>query len=327
MTSADWTSHGGDICKILFENGFDFKKAVKVAKDKLGLSVSVREIKGYLKEKIPNVGSPKQEEPYLYDRAFSTTVELPAPKNGTVVWLSDVHVPFHHKRLCDIALKVIQKIRPDYVVLGGDIFDFYMGSDFEREPTRYKMNLQYEFDEGRYIFEEIVKYAKSTHFILGNHEDRMTRHLFRNPGLWGLRSLNLTQAAELPKQVKVHPYLTKLKIGDLSYHHGADPGKQRIVLPTYLAAAAWRKHGRSIILGHHHRPDSYFIRQNGMDYQVTVTGTMADPALLRYQDEPNWGLGFAIINYSSGIDKASIFSVDQALYRHGAVIALGETYR
>lgn len=71
----------------------------------------------------------------------------PATTEATevVVFVSDIHVPFHDRRMVESSLRLIEDIQPHRVVLNGDIADFFQLSRFNKGLDRLD-TLQAELD-------------------------------------------------------------------------------------------------------------------------------------------------------------------------------------
>lgn len=120
--------------------------------------------------------------------------ERPSVRGGyrRVVVASDFHGPNVDKFAIDVLLDTIHRCKPDIVCLAGDVFDMYDFSRFDRDPRQ--SNLEYEFE---FVKKQILGKIRESagndcqiDFILGNHENRMLRHLAdKTPYLKVLMSL------------------------------------------------------------------------------------------------------------------------------------------
>ncbi len=263
----------------------------------------------------------KRENNGFQQPAYSTVVDIETPNSGLTVWLSDIHYPYQDKRAMDVALAYIQAKKPHTVVLGGDIFDFYSVSDFDRDPDRLEDSLQAEFDSAQEDLKEICKNATNVQFIDGNHCYRLCRQISKNPGLYGLRSLEFRKMAGLPDKVKHYPYLTKLKQGKLYYHHGQ-------IANQNTAKATYSKFGKSMIVGHAHRADTHFATDGltGEGHSVLVSGTLCDFKEARYVDHPNWQLGFCTAEFYEH-NGESLFHSQHRLITNYSLVADGKVFK
>lgn len=244
-----------------------------------------------------------------------------APKRfSRVAFISDVHLRYENKLAVRVAFDFLADYKPDIVLLAGDIYDFYEISDFDKSPTRVS-TLQDEFDEGRYFIKAIDELAPEVHFLIGNHEDRLSRLISRNPGLFKLRSLDIAKAAELPERWHIHPSQTHFKLGKLTALHGDIKGIKSAVHP---ARTLFQKLKRSCIFGHFHR----FGVHLDTNYDGEVRGGFANGHLSDVSRVTSW---VTCPDWQEGLSTISLcedggFAVQQRLVMHGRLIAEGKEY-
>lgn len=250
--------------------------------------------------------------------AASTRVDLPAPANGLVAFISDVHIPNQLKMEFEMAVCSIEEMRPDYVIIGGDFLDFQSVASFGYDPYRRNQVLQAEFDAARPYFRRLTRAAtKSAHLIFGNHCVRLAKTIAFNPGLWGLRALNMRALAGLPDDLHVHPYLTQLQIGGMAYTHGT-------IATRSTAQSTFAKYGKSITVGHSHHAENLLVSQGGHEHQVLVSGTYQDAREARFTDWPNWQRGHVLVSYRT-IAGAPLLYGRLALFR-GDTLCVDNTF-
>lgn len=242
-------------------------------------------------------------------------------KLSKVAFISDVHIPYQCKVSVRLMLDFLADYKPDLVILGGDIYDFYMVSDYERDPGRQN-TLQDEFDEGRYFVKAINEISPAVVFLEGNHESRTSRLIGKNPGLFKLRSLEIPRAAELPSHWQYFPSQTHYKIGHLLALHGDVKGASERA--TNPAMTLFKRIKRSVVFGHHHR----FGRHYDTDYDGKVRGGFANGHLsdlnqVKYLRSPDWQMGFSTICLSA---DGELFAVQQHLIVNGRMITDGKEW-
>ena len=103
---------------------------------------------------VPSAGQePLEVKPKPRSGAFSLGVSL-ATKSKVdcekCLVIGDIHAPFHDEKAVGVALALSKHIKPDVIVLNGDIADFYACSRFSKQPTR-ALQLQDELDSVREI--------------------------------------------------------------------------------------------------------------------------------------------------------------------------------
>lgn len=131
------------------------------------------------------------------------------------------------------AADAILDYRPDVVVVMGDFWDFPSLSTHdapgskEAEGRRVKPDI----DAGNEAFERLIRpimnkqdqlrrnkeklWKPELHFLFGNHEDRLTRAIFRDPKWEGMLSLDSLKTPGFTR----HPYLKIVEIDGIKYSH------------------------------------------------------------------------------------------------------------
>lgn len=238
-----------------------------------------------------------------------------------VAYVSDVHLPFEDKVNVRVTLDYLADYKPDVVILGGDIWDFYEISDYERDPGRIT-TLQDEFDQGRYFVKAIDELCARVVMLEGNHEGRLHRLISRNPGLFKLRSLEIPRAAELPERWQYFPSQTHYRLGPMLALHGDVKGmSDRATHPAYTL---FQRLKRSCIAGHFHRFGRYYDTDyDGVPRAGFVNGHLSDMKQVKYITSPNWQSGFSTIEMAA---DGHLFRVDQHIIVNGRMVAGGKEY-
>lgn len=101
-----------------------------------------------------------------------------------------------------VFLETCKRVKPDVIILGGDVYDFYELSRYSKDPSRI-LKLQDEID---YIKDKIFRAIRKAcpesqiDFFVGNHEWRLFKYLCEKaPELASLRNLQLNTLLELDK--------------------------------------------------------------------------------------------------------------------------------
>jgi predicted phosphodiesterase len=237
------------------------------------------------------------------------------------IWVSDIHFPLHLERETDIFTKVVTSAKPDLLILGGDIFDFYGLSKFGIDPRRNQDFIQEEFDIGRGYIEEWVKHSKRAVMIEGNHEARLRKRLVEStPALYGLRSLALKKVAELPVKLEIYPFQVKLKQGPLYMFHGTSTVQ-------YVASKYLREHHVTAIAGHSHRPDFAFHNYLGEQKMVAISGCLQDMKKAWYVDHPSWIPGFLSGVIYTTKNKSQAVYIEQNIFNNNSVVFSGKVWK
>jgi hypothetical protein len=230
--------------------------------------------------------------------------------------LSDLHIPFHDKRLLESWFRYLEEYEWAGVDIIGDFLDCYTLSRFDTNPRR-KENIQTELDQGREILERIRELQPCTdiRYSEGNHEDRLRKILWgtskalgplRNltiPELLGFNDLNITW----------HRTEEPYKIGGLWYSHGDLLRKNA----GSSARAKGDAMGGSLIMGHTHRMGSCPRTLHTGTYDAYEVGYMADRNKLDYHRHVlDWQLGWAEVLFVGPVHQVNFFrAVDKGRQR------------
>jgi len=236
------------------------------------------------------------------------------------VGLYDVHVPFHDERALDVALQVIRWHQPSVIVLGGDFWDFYSVSAYDRNPAR-RWNLQEEIDAGEPVLEQIQDAAprSAVWFIPGNHEDRLRRWLWRHPDVAGLRSLELSNLLPISKfDVRMAKEIAFNS--HILFTHGSTARKN--AGNSVRAEIEKRRYGWSMVSGHVHRAGVFSTwTRHGLVWGVE-SGCLCQLDV-EYGSALDWSHGL-VVGYSNGEGSAAMPVHISSDYR--AILPGGETF-
>lgn len=186
----------------------------------------------------------------MQSRQRNRKVVVTGNVRGAVI--GDVHVPYHDQAAIDLAVKVLKWWHSDVLVHNGDLLDFYVLSAYDQNPER-QYRTQDEIDLWHIeVLAPILAAGKCRHiFTPGNHEDRLRRHLWKHPELYGVRSLELPNLLELDHYGIEYASQCVEFSNLLEVSHGTRVSQ----ISGYSAKAEQhlRKYGISTITGHVHR--------------------------------------------------------------------------
>lgn len=214
-----------------------------------------------------------------------------------VLVLSDLHVPFHDADLLTAIMKYCRDLKPDEVILNGDLVDFYSVSRFDKSPHRAE-DLQYELDCVAEVLEKIRKANPKAiiRYIMGNHEERLKRFLgSRAKALYNLNCLKfhrLIRADEFNIKLVDYCYYPSPKfVITHGNRYGEHPAKN-LLMKDFI--------GFSGLSGHAHRRDFSVRTSPNKMFFWNVSGHLADQSALEYAKHHRWVQGFAVLKFSSG---------------------------
>jgi hypothetical protein len=143
-------------------------------------------------------------EPWAGPRALLVKPSTKA-SDEVVVTISDIHSPFHDETAVESALMLIREIKPDTIVINGDLPDYFGISSHNRTLERLD-SLQAEIDQANALRRAIRAAAPDAviHENEGNHDSRLRTFVRQQaPQLRSLRALdpaNLNAWGELDIQ-------------------------------------------------------------------------------------------------------------------------------
>lgn len=212
-------------------------------------------------------------------------------KDGLILSISDLHIPFHDEKYISTVFEYISQKRPDVIVLNGDVLDFFMLSRFTKGEGR---NPAEEVAICRDILKqlrEVTGDKTKIYYIIGNHETRLERYV-------------LTQAPHLSSLIE--DVFSILKVDEFNvrgcekltvnnsfvFKHGALLGNKsglsaiKEMENSYMSGAT----------GHCHRLAKYIARKAGKKFVWLESGCgcRLDPY---YMVEPNWQQGFIEVEF------------------------------
>lgn len=215
------------------------------------------------------------------------------PRLERILFIPDMHVPYHDKRATELMLKAAKEFKPDHVLILGDMADFYAVSSHSKDPSRM-VKFDEEVKETRNMLSRIKKLgAKNNVFIEGNHEDRLRRYLQdKAPELHSV--ISVPALLELDKAgYKFVPYKTSYSLGKLNVTHDLGTAGR------YAHYKSLDSFQHNIIIGHTHRL-GYAVEGNavGERHVTAMFGWLGDNNEVDYMHRnkmnKDWCLGFGV---------------------------------
>ncbi len=193
-----------------------------------------------------------------------------------------------------MALRAIQRWKPDQVVFIGDFGDCYSISEFDKDPER-KVSFLDEVEAVNRELDQVQNLVDANAvFIEGNHEDRGRRKVWRQvPELAGL--VSIPRLYRLRERGWKHvPYRGVHRIGNVAYTHdigraGVNTARQTVV-----------DFGGNIVVGHSHRGGVYYQGEaKGSAHFCLNVGWLGDVKKVDYMHQAkalrDWQLGFGTV--------------------------------
>ncbi len=211
-------------------------------------------------------------------------------------FITDEHFPFHDEPARQVALKIVQEYNPEVLICGSDGIDFYQLSHFDKNPERVKLGIQAEIDlwkKGMKDWKSAAPKAK-IQYLLGNHEDRLRKYLWKHPDLFDLEALKIENLLDFAKFGIKNKDLTELIFFDrLVVKHGEYVRKGAGV--SAKAELEKERFSISILTGHSHRGGSILAttREGIVQGQEGFCLCSMDP---EYVQHPDWQQGIVLFD-------------------------------
>jgi predicted phosphodiesterase len=185
-----------------------------------------------------------------------TPVEIDGP--ARVLFMSDMHVPFHDANAIEAAVAHGRKLKPTHVVLLGDICDFFTISRWERDPKH--RNLKLELDTTKDLLSWLRGQFPKARIIykLGNHEERWDIFIWNKcVELWNVENVQLHNLLDFEKFGIERVDDSPIMAGKLPALHGHELGRSGIANPVNQARGAFLRTLHTVLVGHGHRTSSH----------------------------------------------------------------------
>ena len=238
-------------------------------------------------------------------------------KSSQTVCISDLHIPYQDAETVNLVFDCIVDLQPENLVLNGDIIDCYWNSKFVKKPEN-RLFLQDEADIFYKTFSYLRKYIPKTnvYYVLGNHEDRISKNQWDNPQFFGLRALKPSELLQLDK-LRIKVFDTKVIINDFIYYHGDRVTSKA----SYSAKAEFEDHKmKSGISGHTHRLGSYYHTYDEDTTFWFENGCLCTLNPDYIKEKVNWQQGFSIVNYYDEINQVEQILINNHKFKYNGKI-------
>ena len=220
-----------------------------------------------------------------------------------IIFPTDEHHPFCDWNALAVAYQIAEDYKPEVRFAGSDGVDFYSISRFDKDPEIIRQGgLQKELNSWALSQRLWMKAAPNAkvYFLIGNHEDRLRRYLWRFPDLYGLTALEipgLFRFRELGIQMAEQDGLEMNFYNQLVVKHGSIVRKHS----GYTARAELEKemYHVSTLSGHTHRGGQVFVTTRSGVKQA-VEGFCLCDTKPNYLHNPNWQNGIVLADVDKG---------------------------
>lgn len=227
-----------------------------------------------------------------------------------IIFPTDEHYPYQDEEARAIALKIASDFDPHIRIAGSDGIDFYSLSRFDKNPLRMKVGaLQEDIDawkKGQREWLDATPHA-NVKFLMGNHEDRLRRYLWKNPVLFGMDGLKIENLLNFDKLMidveNGENAYNEFSMKGLVIRHGSVVRK----FSAFTAKAEMEKefHSVNVLTGHTHRGGSYYI--TGRNGVVQAHECFCLCSLFpEYVESPNWQQGIVLVEIDETVTVEAV---------------------
>ncbi len=233
----------------------------------------------------------------------------------------DTQFPHEDPTSWGLFLAWVRDVRPEQIVLSGDIVDFGKASRHAAKPERelvggLNADLKHAYARLRELRSAAGEDA-AIRFVRGNHDDNVERTLLRMGGLSA--DLTTLRPAGDPTETPLLSLRRMLRLDDLNIEISEEawPYDRAILaddLVVFHGESARKGSGQSVkalmakypmastVQGHCHRQAVVSEAVHGIDgsYQIRYgieTGMLCSPDGLGYTTAPDWTQGWAVISF------------------------------
>lgn len=243
-------------------------------------------------------------------------------KFSSEIIISDVHFPSEDKTAWNLALKFVEAVKPDTIVLLGDIIDNYTTMRHPKAPD-YKFSFQ---EELLYAAKELARLrftAPNTaiKYFEGNHETRPQRFIAdKCPELASLDTLNIPSLLGLgPLDIEWLPTGSVYAPNGLYHHHGD-------WCPGADAKAKYCNLRVSSVFGHHHRFSYHFARTMDGQFHETFGNACLCDLSPEFDPHPQWHHGILYVQYYGDKFKVQPIKFEKMSNGKYGGMLIGECY-
>lgn len=216
--------------------------------------------------------------------------------------VSDPHLGIVHRPTLGAFMDWARKVRPDEILLNGDVFDFSQLSDYPKGADALACAID-EIKSSVPILNQMRSFTKRMVILEGNHDRRWYKKIVgpNAQALKGAKGLSLQEQCEahgLNPSIEWVKETAKTPIhwiakGVLGSRHGDLQAGRFGGSQNLCNLRLSRNQGVSELVGHHHTAALAFRTAFGLTSFCMTLPTMASPE--DYNPGANWQRGFGVI--------------------------------
>jgi len=239
--------------------------------------------------------------------------------------INDLHWPFADKKAWAVTQLFLRDIKPDKIIMLGDMLDEPQLSKFDKDPSRKDtvqrdadgLKVQLNIIRENHVDAELV-------YMFGNHDERLRKYIWRAaPGLDSIKFIKLEKILGLEKMnYKFYTRANELhREGNLLFTHGTMVSQDSGMTARRMV----KKYGMSIMHGHTHRGGSHYDTKVNKTLGGWENFCLCDLGLAKIwgTGHPNWQQGLSLIY----MKPPKRFIVNQILIYKGSLMFGGQEWK
>lgn len=215
-------------------------------------------------------------------------------KHEKVAILNDIHTPFEDKHALGAVMNGIKYMKPNKVILLGDIVDFYSISRFDKNPER-ELHLKEEIETNYDMLQTFMKYVPKdceVTYVPGNHENRLDNYIVkRAPELHWVPGLKWFEILKLKKLGIKHIDKRWMEYRGVMFSHLNKSNKYG----GYTAKNLGTDFNRPIVHSHSHKEGH--VRHGNLEFHDNGCLCDLNPEYMSEAGPSVWNHSFMVIDY------------------------------
>ena len=223
----------------------------------------------------------------------------------TKMIIGDLHIPYEDKLAVNVMLKIHQHVKPETVIINGDLLDFIELSTFTRDKLEDRPIGQ-SIHDATDIIKKLQRYSTVIYHI-GNHELRLKKYLLNNaPEIKDLINFNDLINNDLETEIEfvemigrdsmAHYFDDELLVGHFN---------KALKYSAATAKALVTHYKISIVQSHTHRLGTYYTTGSKVVFQGHEAGCLCD-LTPQYAQGLDWQNGFLMCYDARNIETVNI---------------------
>lgn len=281
-----------------------YKENKAMFKDEEAARYALRNIEGKTGKNWSNqnlaykMDKARPSNPYGLPKSHATKFEpyyIVGPGKGLII--NDIHLPFQDNAAITACLDFAKKEKPDFILLNGDVLDFYQLSYFMKDPREPKWAEELEMYQEFIVMLQTVFPNANIFFKFGNHEERYDNYMLsKAPDLVGIKEFSLENIIKSrAPEVEVIASRRIVMLNSLPFIHGHEFGRQ-IFSPVNAARGLMLKAKHAAVKADCHNTSQHPTKDIMGKVMITYSVGCLCSLTPKWLPLNEWNHGFAMID-------------------------------